>query len=103
MLSPNPTRIAHLAETGAWDLVRQILTDVTPDGVGARLPLAAACYADDGSYAGYLADLELLWQHAEQQNDPALALRCGLIAASIRDLAAKFTPELLAGLVLVGT
>jgi hypothetical protein len=50
-----------------------------------------------------MGDLERLWARAEQQNDLGLALRCALIAASLRSQSGNLSPELLVGLVQVGT
>lgn len=47
--------------------------------------------------------LKLLWQDAEQQHNLAPALWCALLAGSIRSTTRNLTPELLAGLVAVGT
>jgi hypothetical protein len=95
--------VTHLAEAGAWDTLRRVLTEIVPLGERHTQPWAAARYAAEGSYAGYLSDLAILWQWAEAQHDIALGVRCALIQASIRSLSGNLTPELLMGLVTVGT
>jgi hypothetical protein len=50
-----------------------------------------------------MGDLERLWARAEQQGDLGLALRCALIAASLRSQSGNLSLELLVGLVQVGT
>lgn len=95
--------IMHLTQAEEWDRMRQVLTEVVLVGDRYIQPWAAACYRAEGSYAGYLSDLDLLWTHAEEHNELALGLRCALIASSIRSLSSNLSPELLVGLVTVGT
>ena len=97
--------VAHLQAAGAWELMREVLTAfVATDRADHRTqPWAAARYAAEGSYAGYLSDLARLEAWAEQQHDLALRVRCALIVASIRSLSANLAPELLVALVQVGT
>ena len=73
-----------------------------PIGDRCEQPWAAARYAAEGSYAGYLADLDRLRAYTEQQHDLAISLCCTLIAGSIRSLSGNLSPELLVGLVTIG-
>jgi hypothetical protein len=97
--------IMHLVEAGEWELTQQILTEVVPTGADGRYqqPWAEARSRAEGSYAGYLADLDRLWGYAENRNAFALGLRCALIASSVRSLSGNLSPELLVGLVTIGT
>lgn len=45
----------------------------------------------------------MLWSWADERSDLGLALRCALIAASLRSRSGNLTPELLVQLVTVGT
>lgn len=85
--------------------MRRVLTEIVPVGESERFiqPWAAARYRAEGSYAGYLADLDVLWCWANAQQNIALGVRCALIYASILSLSGNLTPELLVGLVTVGT
>jgi hypothetical protein len=95
--------IAHLAQSGEWDLARAVLTETVDLDGARRQPWAAAHYRAQGSHARYLADLDVLWGHAEQEDDFATAFRCALIAATTHSLGANLPPELLVGLVTTGT
>jgi hypothetical protein len=95
--------ITHLALAERWDLANTVLTDIIIVAEYYSQPWAAARYAVEGSYTGYLADLYRVWTHAEERNDLALGVRSALIGASIRSLSDNFSPELLVGLVTVGT
>jgi hypothetical protein len=94
--------IAHLALAERWDLARAVLTDIIAAAEHYAQPWAAARYTSEGSYAGYLADLDRLWSYAEKRGDLVLGLRCALIAASIRSLSGNLSPELLVSLVTIG-
>ncbi|MBO9391259.1 MAG: hypothetical protein J7482_21465 [Roseiflexus sp.] len=97
--------LLHCAEVGEWDLIREVVSAIVPtsDGSGMEQPWQTVRYAAEGSNSGYLGDLERLWTRAEQQNNLGLALRCALIAASLRSQSRNLSPELLVGLVQVGT
>ncbi|MDN5272030.1 hypothetical protein QTO31_08600 [Chloroflexus sp. MS-CIW-1] len=97
--------LLHCAEVGEWERIREVVSAIVPtrDGSGVEQPWQTARYAAEGSNSGYLGDLERLWTRAEQQGDLGLALRCALIAASLRSQSGKLSPELLVGLVQVGT
>ena len=84
--------IAHLMESGEWELARRVLTEVVPVRAEFQQPWAAARFAAEGSYTGYLSDLHQLWSWADQHNDLILGLRCALIASSIRSLSHNLTP-----------
>ncbi len=81
--------------------MRRVLTEIVPVGESERFiqPWAAACYRA-GSYAGYLADLDVLWTYAQKHQHFLDALRCALIHAS---LSLNLSPELILAMVLVGT
>jgi len=97
--------LLHCAEVGEWERIREVVSAIVPtrDGSGVEQPWQTARYAAEGSNSGYLGDLERLWTRAEQQGDLGLALRCALIAASLRSQSGNLSPELLVGLVQVGT
>jgi hypothetical protein len=95
--------ITHLALVEHWDLARAVLIDIIAVADRYEQPWAATGYIAEGSYAGYLAGLDFLWTYAEQQHNLRLAFRCALISASIRSLSDNLSPELLVGLVTVGT
>jgi hypothetical protein len=97
--------VAHLHAAEEWDTMRRTLTEIVPVGESERYlqPWADARYRAEGSYAGYLADLDVLWQWADVQQNIVLGVRCALVNASIRSLSGNLTPELLVGLVTVGT
>jgi len=95
--------VAHLVEANAWQQATCVLTEVVEHNGHVEQPWAAVRYAAEGSYAGYLADLDLLWCHVEQHGAFPIGLKCGLIMVSIRSLTGKLTPELLVKLVIVGT
>jgi hypothetical protein len=95
--------IVHLKEANEWTVLQKVLTEVELVEGKAEQPWATARFIAEGSYTGYLSDLEILWQHAEKQHDLGLGLRCALITSSIRSLSINLWPELLAYLVKVGT
>jgi len=97
--------LLHCAEVGEWELIREVVSAIVPtrDGSGVEQPWQTARYAAEGSNSGYIGDLERLWTWAEQRNDLGLALRCALIAASLRSQSGNLIPELLVRLVQVGT
>jgi hypothetical protein len=97
--------LLHCAEVGEWERIREVVSAIMPtrDGSGVEQPWQTARYAAEGSNSGYLGDLERLWTRAEQQGDLGLALRCALIAASLRGQSGNLSPTLLVGLVQVGT
>jgi hypothetical protein len=97
--------LLHCAGVGEWERIREVVSAIVPtrDGSGVEQPWQTARYAAEGSNSGYLGDLERLWTRAEQQGDLGLALRCALIAASLRSQSGNLSPELLVGLVQVGT
>ena len=97
--------LLHCAEVGEWERIREVVSAIVPtrDGSGVEQPWQTARYAAEGSNSGYLGDLERLWTRAEQQGDLGLALRCALIAASLRGQSGNLSPTLLVGLVQVGT
>jgi hypothetical protein len=95
--------VSHLVDAHQWDLARGVLTNIVAVGLRYEQPWASARYSAEGSYAGYLGDLDQLWRHAEMCNELTLGPRCALIVCSIRSLSRNLSPELLVGLVKVGT
>ena len=97
--------LLHCAGVGEWERIREVVSAIVPtrDGSGVEQPWQKARYAAEGSNSGYLGDLDRLWTRAEQQGDLGLALRCALIAASLRSQSGNLSPKLLVGLVQVGT
>ncbi len=95
--------ITHLTQSAAWIEACTVVTGVEQTASGYRQAWAEWHYAAEGSYSGYLSDLDRIWQHAEAVGDLALAVRCALIAATIRSLSGNIAPDLLYQLVTVGT
>jgi hypothetical protein len=97
--------IAHLKAAKEWGRIRQVVTEIVPSADGQRYlqPWQTARYAAEGSDTGYLSDLDLLWGWADDQGDLGLALRCALIAASLRSRSGNLIPKLLVQLVKIGT
>jgi hypothetical protein len=94
---------AHLASAGRWALLREALTRYDTIDGRKRQPWAAARYRAEGSYSGYVTDLDLLWRHSEEHDDLATGFACAVITASIHSLAGNLPPALIAGLVVHGT
>ncbi len=74
---------------------------------------ARAWHHLEGTYSGYLGDVDAVWERAKQADAEATAtgdvvpalgteIRCALIKASIHSLASNIPPELLAALVEYG-
>lgn len=65
---------------------------------------AEARHRVEGDYAGYLADVELVWRQAESQAgwNVDRQVRCALVESSVRSLAGTVSPDLLAQLVETG-
>jgi uncharacterized protein YjeT (DUF2065 family) len=97
--------IAHLRAAGDWLRIRTVLTEIVRSANGKHYsqPWQTAHFVAEGSDTAYLADLDLLWSWAEQQNNIALMLRCALITSSLRSRSGNLSPELLVQLVKVGT
>ena len=87
----------------SWTLRAQVVTEVVFGADECRQPWASARLAAEGSYTGYLGDLDLLWRNAEDRKDLGLGIRCALLAASVRSLSGNLFPGLLVALVTVGT
>ena len=84
----------HLAEAGDWTALRALVATES----GGRAFLEAR-YAAECSRAGFLRDLDRLWQHAEEEarTDPRAlsdAIRCALVASSVRTMSGKLVPRL---------
>ena len=95
--------VTHLVAAGQWERIREVVAGIVADGERWIQPWVAARHAAEGSYAGYLSNLALLWDHAERTEEVGLAVRCTLIAATIRSLESQLPPELLAAFMKVGT
>jgi hypothetical protein len=93
----------HLVQIGRWSHMEWMLTDIVLRGGEYSQPWAEVRYHLDGSYTIYEQQLELLWRHADVQQQWPVALRCALISASIHGRSQHIKPSLLAGLVTVGT
>ena len=83
----------HLLEAGRVDVLRGLFAD--QDWMNARVP------HDGYTYNGYLADLNRIWEYAEQSvaDDPALIgdiVRYALIRTSVNSLAYNYDPALVA-------
>lgn len=96
--------VAHLQQSQEWEALKEVLTAIVPvsNRIGPIQPWADARYRAEGSFIGYLADLDVLWQWAEERQDIAIAARCALIAASIHSFSGNLAPELLIALVVDG-
>jgi hypothetical protein len=83
----------HLAGAGAFDELFDVVTE------GSRW--AEARYRVEGSHAGYLEDLRIVWSRVESDEDWNLGkqIRCALIEGSVRALAGSISPGLLKQLV----
>jgi nucleoside phosphorylase len=95
--------VYHLVEGEAQDQATELVTSVTERSGRYTQPWSDARYAADGSYVGYLADIDVVWLQADAACDLALGMRCALIAASIRSLSSNIPPALLVALVTRGT
>lgn len=71
--------VVHLREAGDWQQIIQLVVQFDRTENACIQPWAEQRYRAEGSYAGYLADLEIVWQYAEQQQDFMLLLQCALI------------------------
>ncbi len=92
----------HLGEAGDWPALRALVATEA----GGRAFLARR-YAVEGSRAGFLRDLERLWMHAEgalvaERGALADVLRCALVASSLRSMAGRLVPGLIAAAVREG-
>jgi hypothetical protein len=85
--------VNHLRQAGEWEFLRYLLADFSPQQAWAE-----ACYALEGSYNGYLRDLDLLQKWAKEQHDLAFSIHCSLILSSLRDTQAELSGQLQAQL-----
>lgn len=95
--------IKHLADAGEWRLAEEVLTGFETGAEGLVQPWSGIRFESEGSYSGYLGDLDLLWTKAEREGRPALAFRCALLVATLRSLSANLPRDLLVDLLTVGT
>ncbi len=95
-LYPRRHLVGHLAGAGQMEAMFNL---TAKNGRWAR-----ARYQYDGSYAGYLLDLERTrrWVESEAGWDIGRQIRCALIESSIRSLAGNIEPKLLRQLVETG-
>jgi hypothetical protein len=80
--------IAHIAEVGQWDaaiweIASSALTELVLVDQELQQPWAAARYAVEGNYVGYLGDLDLLWHWAELHYKLPLGLYCALLKSTL--------------------
>lgn len=92
----------HLVQLGDWEALHTLVA--TGD---THQCWAEARYATEGSYAGYMADLQLAWTHADEiaQTDLVVAgrqVRYALIESSLHSLAESIPPALLVAAVHYG-
>ncbi len=92
----------HLAEADDWSALRALVATES----GGREFLQRR-YSVEGSHAGYLRDVERMWQHAEQETRSgtgplADVMRCALVASSLRSMAGRLVPGLVAAAVRHG-
>ncbi len=92
---------SHLADADQWDALHQLLTT---GRTSQGLDWAEVRHDVDGSYSGYLADLDLGWKHSEVEGalghtTLGLQLQYALILATIRSLVSNVPPPLLVALV----
>ncbi|WKZ39691.1 MAG: AAA family ATPase [Anaerolineales bacterium] len=87
----------HLDEAGEHQTLKNLLTEGTKN-----IPWAEARYKKEETHAGYLNDLEHVWNIAGKTDDLGLQIRCMLIENSIRSLAKNILPNLLAELAKSG-
>ena len=88
---------SHLADAERWEELHALVAEGEDD----RQPWAQARYELDGSYGGYVADLALAWEHADEEGStkPVVIgrqVRYALIVSSVRSLASNIHPDLLA-------
>jgi hypothetical protein len=96
--------VTHMAEHGAWELAHAVVCEITnEEGRQPQQLWAEIRFAAEGSYAGYLDDLDIVRRWAEEQGHIAVALRCSLIAATIQSMSNNIPAALLVKLVDVGT
>ncbi|MBE9508761.1 MAG: protein kinase [Chloroflexi bacterium] len=93
--------MTHLAEAGEWDRLQASF--LKRDEATGRYLWARMRYAAEGIYTGFLADLERLWQRADETSDIAVQIECALIQATTHSLSSNLAPWLLLGLVTIGT
>src|SRR5262249_31668717 len=95
--------VTHLVQAQEWTTLRQGLTEIVPprDGDWYIQPWANARFVAEGSYAGYLADQDVLWHWVECEDGQyvGLQVRCALINGSVRSLLSSLPAELIAQLV----
>ena len=94
---------AHLAEAERWEELHELLAESESN----HQLWAMSRHQVEGSYAGYLADLELAWQHADElgrtdKRAVGKQVRYALIHSTIRTLANSIPPSILAALVARG-
>jgi hypothetical protein len=94
--------VRHLADHDRWDDAHRVVAMATDRHAFAE----TRCEVED-SHAGYLADLAIVWQHADRlapQHPAAVGrqVRYALITASVRSLTINLTPALLLAAVKSG-
>jgi hypothetical protein len=87
----------HMAEAGNFDTLVNLLTEGNEN-----IAWAEARYRKEGTYAGFINDLEYVWKFAQEMRNLALLIKCMLIENSIRSLAKNIPPILLSELAKMG-
>jgi serine/threonine protein kinase len=92
--------VRHLAEAEKWEKLHKVVAT----GDSEKQLWAETHYSANGSYAGYLSDLSLAWEHADEvgkTDGSAIGkqVRYALIESSIHSLAANVPVALLLALV----
>ena len=93
--------ITHLTELELWNKLQTVLLKRNPEN--GKYLWAEMRYAIEGSYAGFLTDLDNLWARTRRKGDIGVQLECALIHTSIRSLSSNLSPELLLTLLQFGT
>jgi hypothetical protein len=95
--------IRHLADAGEWALAEEVATGFAEGGPGLVQRWCKARFEAEGSYGGYMSDVDIVWKRAEQDGRSDLVLRCAVVIATLRTFSANLPGELLVDLVAVGT
>jgi hypothetical protein len=80
----------HLNGAGEYEKLRILLTEGDE-----KIKWAEAREQKEETYAGYLNDLNYIWENAEREQNYALVIRCMLIENSIHALVSNISPDLI--------
>lgn len=95
--------IAHLAQADRWERARDLILAAKQSDQGLLHEWARMRFTYEGSYLGFVEDIEALGNHVLKSGSPVELLHCALLATAIKDLYVWLSPELLIGLVEIGT